>query len=122
MHETEVGSGSSSANERARRANGGGGRSQLASAWRDSLVTGASAVKPAREGFSVLAAASGSLISFGKALALELSPVRVNVLLSGVVDTPIHSERRAQMRLGGDGAAGAALRTTRRLGERDRAP
>jgi NAD(P)-dependent dehydrogenase (short-subunit alcohol dehydrogenase family) len=61
-------------------------------------VTGASAVKPPREGFSVLAAASGSLISFGKALALELAPIRVNVLMSGVVDTKIHAERREQMK------------------------
>jgi NAD(P)-dependent dehydrogenase (short-subunit alcohol dehydrogenase family) len=52
------------------------------------IVTGASAEKPPH-GFSVLAAASGSLISFGKALALELAPRRVNVLMSGVVDTPI---------------------------------
>jgi NAD(P)-dependent dehydrogenase (short-subunit alcohol dehydrogenase family) len=62
------------------------------------LVTGASAVKPPREGFSVLAAASGSLVSFGKALALELAPIRVNVLMSGVVDTKIHAERRNQMK------------------------
>lgn len=62
------------------------------------LVSGASAVKPPREGFSVLAAASGSILSFGKALALELAPIRVNVLMSGVVDTPIHAERRAQMK------------------------
>jgi NAD(P)-dependent dehydrogenase (short-subunit alcohol dehydrogenase family) len=62
------------------------------------LVTGASAVKPPREGFSVLAAASGSLISFGKALALELAPIRVNVLMAGVVDTKIHAERREQMK------------------------
>jgi NAD(P)-dependent dehydrogenase (short-subunit alcohol dehydrogenase family) len=70
---------------------------KLAARGSITLVTGASAVKPSREGFSVLAAASGSLISFGKALALELAPIRVNVLLSGVVDTPIHAERREQM-------------------------
>ena len=62
------------------------------------LVTGASAAKPPREGFSVLAAASGSLLSFGKALALELAPIRVNVLMSGVVDTPIHAGRREEMK------------------------
>ena len=62
------------------------------------LVTGASAMKPPREGFSVLAAASGSLLSFGKALALELAPIRVNVLMSGVVDTPIHAGRREEMK------------------------
>ncbi|APR88569.1 short-chain dehydrogenase/reductase SDR [Minicystis rosea] len=62
------------------------------------LVSGASAVKPPREGFSVLAAASGSILSFGKALALELAPIRVNVLMSGVVDTAIHAARREEMR------------------------
>jgi NAD(P)-dependent dehydrogenase (short-subunit alcohol dehydrogenase family) len=62
------------------------------------LVTGASAAKPPREGFSVLAAASGSLLSFGKALALELAPIRVNVIMSGVVDTPIHAGRREEMK------------------------
>jgi NAD(P)-dependent dehydrogenase (short-subunit alcohol dehydrogenase family) len=62
------------------------------------IVTGASAERPPREGFSVLAAASGSLISFGKALALELAPIRVNVLMSGVVDTPIHAGAREVMK------------------------
>ncbi|WP_437720366.1 SDR family oxidoreductase [Sorangium sp. So ce861] len=62
------------------------------------LVAGASAVKPPREGFSVLAAASGAILSFGKALSLELAPIRVNVLMSGVVDTAIHAGRREQMK------------------------
>jgi NAD(P)-dependent dehydrogenase (short-subunit alcohol dehydrogenase family) len=62
------------------------------------ILTGASAERPPRDGFSVLAAASGSLISFGRALALELSPVRVNVLMAGVVDTPIHAAAREQMK------------------------
>jgi NAD(P)-dependent dehydrogenase (short-subunit alcohol dehydrogenase family) len=62
------------------------------------MLSGASAVKPPREGFSVLAAASGSILSFGKALALELAPIRVNVLMAGVVDTPIHTARREEMK------------------------
>ena len=62
------------------------------------MVMGASAVKPPRDGFSLLAAEGGALISFGKALALELSPRRVNVLMSGVVDTPINAERRDEMK------------------------
>ena len=45
-----------------------------------------------------LAAESGSIISFGRALALELSPRRVNVLMSGVVDSPISAPRREQLR------------------------
>jgi NAD(P)-dependent dehydrogenase (short-subunit alcohol dehydrogenase family) len=62
------------------------------------MLTGASALKPPRDGFTLLAAASGALISFGKALALELAPVRVNVILSGVVDTPIQAASRDQVR------------------------
>lgn len=62
------------------------------------MVTGASAQKPPRDGFSVLAAASGSLLSFAKALALELAPVRVNVVMSGVVDTAIHAAHRAEVK------------------------
>lgn len=58
------------------------------------LVTGVSAVRPPRDGFSVLAAASGSITSLGKALALELAPRRVNVIMAGVVDTPIHAGHR----------------------------
>jgi NAD(P)-dependent dehydrogenase (short-subunit alcohol dehydrogenase family) len=62
------------------------------------LLSGASALKPPRDGFSVLAAVSASILSFGKALALELSPVRVNVLMSGVVDTPINRHRRDELK------------------------
>jgi NAD(P)-dependent dehydrogenase (short-subunit alcohol dehydrogenase family) len=62
------------------------------------LMTGASAIKPPREGFTVLAAASGSILSFGKALALELAPIRVNVVMAGVVDTAIHADNREEMK------------------------
>jgi NAD(P)-dependent dehydrogenase (short-subunit alcohol dehydrogenase family) len=61
------------------------------------LLTGASAIKPPADGFSALAAASGALVSFGRALALELAPIRANVVMAGVVDTPIHGERREAM-------------------------
>jgi NAD(P)-dependent dehydrogenase (short-subunit alcohol dehydrogenase family) len=62
------------------------------------LVTGASAVKPPADGFTALAAASGAIISFGRALALELAPIRANVVMSGVVDTTIHADRRDAMK------------------------
>jgi NAD(P)-dependent dehydrogenase (short-subunit alcohol dehydrogenase family) len=71
---------------------------RLAARGSITLISGASAVKPPRDGFSVLAAASGSLLSFGKALALELAPIRVNVLISGVVDTAIHAARRNELK------------------------
>jgi NAD(P)-dependent dehydrogenase (short-subunit alcohol dehydrogenase family) len=59
------------------------------------LLTGASALKPPT-GFSALASVSGAITSLGKALAVELAPVRVNVVMAGVVDTPIHAETRSQ--------------------------
>lgn len=61
------------------------------------LLSGAGAVRPPR-GTSLAAAANASIVSFGKALALELAPVRVNVVMPGAVDTPLHGERRADVR------------------------
>jgi NAD(P)-dependent dehydrogenase (short-subunit alcohol dehydrogenase family) len=48
------------------------------------FLAGASALKPGKDGFSVLATESASIIAFGKALALELAPLRVNVLVAGL--------------------------------------
>jgi NAD(P)-dependent dehydrogenase (short-subunit alcohol dehydrogenase family) len=53
------------------------------------LVSGASALKPPREGMSVLAAANAAIITFARALALELAPIRVNAVTPGVVDTAV---------------------------------
>jgi len=61
------------------------------------LLSGASATKPA-PGMSLLSAEAASVASFGKALALELAPVRVNVVMPGVVDTPIHAAARDKIR------------------------
>ena len=63
------------------------------------LMAGASALKPGKDRFSVLAAESASAIAFGKALALELAPLRVNVLVAGIVDTPIHVSHREDLRV-----------------------
>jgi NAD(P)-dependent dehydrogenase (short-subunit alcohol dehydrogenase family) len=70
---------------------------KMASRGTITLLSGGSAVKPP-VGFSVLAAVSASMTSFGKALALELAPIRVNVLMAGVVDTPINEHRRDDLR------------------------
>jgi NAD(P)-dependent dehydrogenase (short-subunit alcohol dehydrogenase family) len=56
------------------------------------LTSGDSAFKPPREGMSVLAGVNAAVASFGKALALELAPVRVNVVSPGVVDTPVWND------------------------------
>lgn len=59
------------------------------------FVSGASALKPPREGMSVLAAVNAAIIAFGCAAALELAPIRVNVVTPGVVDTAVwDGERR----------------------------
>ncbi len=61
------------------------------------LLSGTSAVEPP-EGFSVLAAVNASVVSFGKALASELAPIRVNVVMPDVVDTPRHADNREMIR------------------------
>jgi NAD(P)-dependent dehydrogenase (short-subunit alcohol dehydrogenase family) len=57
------------------------------------MVSAVSAVKPGR-GMSMAAAAAGAVASFGKALAIELAPLRVNVVMPGLVDTTIHENDR----------------------------
>lgn len=53
------------------------------------MITGGAARK-AIIGTSGLAAVNGALIAMGKTLALELAPIRVNIISSGVVDTPAY--------------------------------
>lgn len=52
------------------------------------LCTGAGVGRPRAGGAIVSAAAGGSEV-LAKAMALELSPIRVNVLRPGIVDTPL---------------------------------
>jgi NAD(P)-dependent dehydrogenase (short-subunit alcohol dehydrogenase family) len=60
------------------------------------LLSGAGAVRPPI-GTSLPAAANGSIVSFARALAIELAPLRVNVVMPGVVDTPLHGARRPEL-------------------------
>lgn len=53
------------------------------------LTSGGSALKPPREGMSVLAAVNAAVTTFARALALELAPIRVNSITPGVVDTAV---------------------------------
>jgi NAD(P)-dependent dehydrogenase (short-subunit alcohol dehydrogenase family) len=53
------------------------------------VTSGASALKPPRQGMSILAAVNAAVATFARALALELAPIRVNALTPGVVDTPV---------------------------------
>jgi NAD(P)-dependent dehydrogenase (short-subunit alcohol dehydrogenase family) len=58
------------------------------------ITSGASALKPPRQGMSILAAVNAAVATFAHALALELAPIRVNTLTPGVVDTPVWDDAR----------------------------
>jgi NAD(P)-dependent dehydrogenase (short-subunit alcohol dehydrogenase family) len=64
------------------------GAAHLAAGGSITLTSGIAAYRPAPRG-SVVAAVTGALASLAYALALELAPIRVNVVSPGWVDTPI---------------------------------
>ncbi|MGH8445116.1 MAG: SDR family oxidoreductase [Solimonas sp.] len=61
------------------------------------MLTGVSAIKPGAE-FTLLAAESASIVGLARGLARDLAPVRANVVMAGVVDTPIHQDHREELR------------------------
>jgi NAD(P)-dependent dehydrogenase (short-subunit alcohol dehydrogenase family) len=61
------------------------------------MLTGASAIKPGPE-FALLAAESASITGLCRGIARDLAPVRANVIMAGVVDTPIHADHRTQIK------------------------
>jgi NAD(P)-dependent dehydrogenase (short-subunit alcohol dehydrogenase family) len=54
------------------------------------LVSGFLSIRP-RPGSAIVSAANGALESLTRALALELAPIRVNVVSPGIIDTPIRA-------------------------------
>ena len=52
------------------------------------ITSGALSEKP-RKGFSVMAYVAGGLQTLGRALAIEMAPIRVNVVRPGVIETPM---------------------------------
>jgi NAD(P)-dependent dehydrogenase (short-subunit alcohol dehydrogenase family) len=64
------------------------GAPRLASNGSITFTSGIAAYRPAARG-SVVAAANGALESLAYALAIELAPIRVNVVSPGWTDTPI---------------------------------
>ncbi len=61
------------------------------------LFSGLFSRKPSK-GFVALAANNGAIESLGRALAVELAPIRVNVISPGIVDTPIYHTMPAEQR------------------------
>ncbi len=63
------------------------------------LLSGLAAWKPGNTA-AIVGAVNGAIVSLGKALAVELAPVRVNVVAPGITDTPswdhLDSGERAQ--------------------------
>ncbi|MBY0404013.1 MAG: SDR family oxidoreductase [Cyanobacteria bacterium] len=58
------------------------------------LTSSVSIYKPSRDGgVSVMSAASGAVAVFGRTLAAELAPIRVNVLVPGVVDSGVWASK-----------------------------
>lgn len=72
-------------------------------------LTGGIAETRAAPGGSVVAAVNGAISALGRALAVELAPVRVNVVSPGWIDTPIWEQ------LAGDDKASLFERHARRL-------
>jgi NAD(P)-dependent dehydrogenase (short-subunit alcohol dehydrogenase family) len=63
------------------------------------ILSGGSALRPPKQGMSILASVNAAVATFAHALALELAPIRVNAVTPGVVDTPVWSaEARASIK------------------------
>lgn len=67
---------------------------RLAPSGSVTMMCGVAALCPPVSGFTLLAAEGAAIPGFARALARELSPARVNVIMAGVVDTPIHQGNR----------------------------
>jgi NAD(P)-dependent dehydrogenase (short-subunit alcohol dehydrogenase family) len=60
------------------------------------FLSGAGAVRPPKD-TALAAAANGSVVSFARALAIDLAPRRINVVMPGAVDTAVHGEAYARV-------------------------
>jgi NAD(P)-dependent dehydrogenase (short-subunit alcohol dehydrogenase family) len=61
------------------------------------MISGAGAARPPKE-TSLAAASNASIVAFGKAMAVDLAPVRSNVVMPGVVDTDRHGGKLEALR------------------------
>ena len=55
------------------------------------FCSGVSSLRPRRGGSGVAAASAAAVESLGRSLAVELAPIRVNVVMPGLVNTPLVS-------------------------------
>ena len=72
------------------------------------LFSGILSRRPPR-GFASLAAINGAVEALGRALAVELAPIRVNVISPGLTDTPAYAGMPEDARQGMFGAAAKKL-------------
>jgi len=63
------------------------------------MVVGAAARK-AIPGTAGVAAVNGAIVAMGKTMALELAPLRVNIISPGLVDTPAYDWMNAEQKAG----------------------
>lgn len=61
------------------------------------FMSGTSTWRP-YPGSSVVAASGGAIEALGRALALELAPIRVNTICAGIVDTPLLEDFYGKLR------------------------
>ncbi|WP_172265871.1 SDR family oxidoreductase [Caulobacter sp. RHG1] len=61
------------------------------------LMSGAASARPPK-GAALYAAANGAVEAFGRGLAVDLAPVRVNVIAPGTIDGDLWRRRPAQVR------------------------
>lgn len=60
-------------------------------------ISGAGAARPPKE-TALAAASNASIVAFGKSLAVDLAPVRSNVIMPGVVETDRHGDKLESLR------------------------
>lgn len=61
------------------------------------LMSGAASARPPK-GAALYAAANGAVEAFGRGLAVDLAPIRVNVIAPGTIDGDLWARRPAQIR------------------------
>jgi len=73
------------------------GAAKIADSGSITLVSGIASRRPF-PGLTCAGACNGALESLGRGLAVELTPIRVNTIAPGLVDTPLYSKMQPQQR------------------------